>query len=203
MINAENAEVRSYGGHTPGSRFNFWDHWPVSYLKSHTKVATSAERPSHTSLSHIRWNPYSETDNSRTWIMMHGMTNWGDDHLVRLAASWIYPAMLRLIDGNFINEGYDKSQRAYVLTAADEAGVLTFELMAEENSPIVNPAFLIKNWGGSDINLKINDQVVEKGDNFRYGHITHENGTDLIVWIKLKSDKPVKILFYKPISGRR
>ncbi|HUX59502.1 MAG TPA: hypothetical protein VMV77_21190 [Bacteroidales bacterium] len=197
IVNPENFEVRSYGGHAPGSHFNFWDHWPVSQTKSHTRAAKSADQPSHTSLSSIRWNSSSETDNSRTWIMMHGMINSDDDNLVQLAASWIHPAELKFLAGNYIDEGYDKSQRAYVLTAADGAGTLNFELLADKNSPLVNPAFLIKNWGESNVNLKINDQVVERGDNFRAGHISNINGTDLIVWLKLTSDMSVKILIYK------
>ena len=197
VINQENAVVGPYVGHAPGSRFNFWDHWPVSHTKSDTRVAESAERPSHTSLTHIKWNPSSETDKSRTWIMMHGMSNSDDDDLVQLAASWIHPAELRLFAGNFKVEGYDKSQRAYVLTALNGAGTLSFKLLAERESPVANPAFLIKDWGNSPVKLKLNEQFIERGEQFRSGYISNVNGTDLIVWLKLKSDEPVKILLYK------
>ena len=197
VVTPENSKVSPYEGSAPGSRFNFRDHWPVSHVKSHTRVAESADRPSHTSLSHIKWDHHSETDQSLTWIMMHGMVDSDDDHLVKLAASWIRPAELRILAGNYRSEGYDQSQRAYVLTAGAVAGDVDFELMADRNSPVVNPAFLIKNWGASDVGIKINDQVVEQGDSFRAGHITHKNGIDLIVWTELTSVNPVRISIMK------
>jgi hypothetical protein len=197
VVTPENSKVSPYEGSAPGSRFNFRDHWPVSHVKSHTRVAESADRPSHTSLSHIKWDHHSETDQSLTWIMMHGMVDSDDDHLVKLAASWIRPAELRILAGNYRSGGYDQSQRAYVMAASDIAEDVGFELLAEDKSPVVNPAFLIKNWGSSNVGLKINDQDVEQGNNFRAGHITHKNGTDLIIWLQLESCEPVKIILYR------
>jgi hypothetical protein len=129
--------------------------------------------------------------------MMHGMVDSDDDHLVKLAASWNSPAELRILAGNYRSEGYDQSQRAYVIAASEVTEDVGFELMAEDKSPVVNPAFLIKNWGSSNVGLQINDQTVEQGNNFRAGYITHKNGTDLIIWLQLESVEPVKIIFIR------
>lgn len=197
IVDSKNVGVQSYGGHAPGSHFNFWDHWPVSQTKSDTRAARSSERPSHTSLSHLMWEPYSETEKSRTWIMMHGMTNSGDEDLVNLAASWINPPELKLISSKYKNEGYDKSQRAYVLSAEENNKELNFILSAEKNSPLVNPAFVIKGWGKNKVKLKIDDKEIEKGANFKVGFVSSEKGINLILWLKLESSKPVKMSLYR------
>jgi hypothetical protein len=48
--------ITSYGGHGRNSIFNWWDHWPVSQDASDGRDASSAERPSHSSLCHIGLN---------------------------------------------------------------------------------------------------------------------------------------------------
>lgn len=45
--------ITSYLGHNRRSKFNWWDHWPVSQDASDGRGAVSAKRPSHTSLCHI------------------------------------------------------------------------------------------------------------------------------------------------------
>lgn len=189
--------VDSYGGHASGSYFNFWNHWPVSLTKSDTKAAESAIRPSHSSLSHLKWKAYEEDKDSRTWIMMNGMTNSEDEQLVSLAESWIHPPQLKINHGNFIIEGYDPSQRAYIISTTDmsEKSSLTFELLSDEESPVVNPAFLVKNWNKKEISLKIDGKPVARGKDFRCSQISTVTGVDQIIWLKLKSLKNVTIEF--------
>lgn len=45
--------ITPYLGHNDRSKFNWWDHWPVSQDASDGRGAVSAARPSHTSLCHI------------------------------------------------------------------------------------------------------------------------------------------------------
>ena len=195
IVNPEVVSIDSYGGHAPGSHFNFWNHWPVSQAKSDTRVAESAIRPSHSSLSHIKWKAYSEDEDSRTWIMMHGMTNTENDQLVALAKSWIHPPQLKIIHGKFRNEGYDPSQRAYVISSPGiyETSSLKFELLTDEGSPVVNPAFLIKNWDKNDISVRINGKTICRGKDFRCSPISTVTGVDQIIWLKLNSLKIVTI----------
>ena len=58
----------------------------------------------------------------------------------------------------------------------------------------MNPVFVIKNWGESDCVLKLDGKEIVKGKTFRFGHRHTLEGTDLIVWIKKASTKPVTIL---------
>jgi hypothetical protein len=193
VVLPENATARSYGGHAPGYNFNFWSHWPVSQTKSHTSVAKNSEHPSHTSLSHLRWKPFHETDKSKTWVMMHGMTKSGNEELVQVAASWINPPGLKLSTDGITNEGYNAGERAYVISLIESSRdrLIDFEIPASEDSPIYNPAFLIKNWGTAGINLKINGEIVQQKKDYYVGVINSSSGTDLIVWVKMKSAERV------------
>ncbi len=200
--------ITSYLGHAPSSIFNFWDHWPVSQDASDGRTATSAERPSHSSLGHIglpgmadmEWKPYKAEGIKRTKIMLHGMTDQAAEDLVPLAKSWLYAPELVVDNEGYSNEGYDPTEAAYVLRldAADQAAPLNFEIQASQDSPLMNPAFVIKNWGSKEVELSINGKAVERGSDFRYGKITRINGTDLVVWIQQESTEPVSISL-KPI----
>ncbi len=53
----------------------------------------------------------------------------------------------------------------------------------------MNPAFVIAGWGDSGVNLQIDGRVVERGPAFRYGHRATLDGTDLVIWVALETDK--------------
>jgi len=185
---------REYDGlrHAPGSNFLCWDHWPITQEKSDERTTLDYSRPSHSSLCHIIWPPAEKTKNSITNILLTGMTVAGAQELVVLARSWIHPPMLQIQGENdsFVSAGYDKFQRSYVLERkADHANSLTFCLEASEDSPIVNPAFVIKNWGTAPVQLKINDQLIPQGKDFRVGYVNNLEGTDLVIWIKANSNQ--------------
>jgi hypothetical protein len=70
---------------------------------------------------------------------------------------------------------------------------LTCDIQAGEESPIVNPAFVIKNWGDDNARLTMDGKPVSKGKAFRYGHRRNLDGVDLIAWMKVESTKPLKL----------
>jgi hypothetical protein len=199
VVNPDGVRIKVYGGHGRNSYFNWWNHWPVAQEKSDTTEATSAVRPSHSSLTHIEWKQYSQEGSSRTWIMLHGMTNKPAGQLAPLAKSWLYAPELVLQEGlsdaEAASEGYDPTQRAYVLKCRrpDKPSTLQLRLAAGEDSPVVNPAFVIKGWGRSGVSLKVNDKKIPKGKDFRFGHRTSLEGTDLVMWFKAESTKPLQI----------
>jgi hypothetical protein len=112
-----------------------------------------------------------------------------------LARSWLQPAKLKNISKGFHSEGYSRDQRAYVLAKETKQQVnLEFELPASDESPVVNPAFVIKNWGEAGVALKINGRNVPRGTIFRLGHRRSIEGGDLVVWLMMESVEPVRIL---------
>ena len=200
VVNPDGVRIKVYGGHGRNSYFNWWNHWPVAQKKSDTTEARSAERPSHSSLTHIEWKLHSEDGISRTWIMLNGMTNKDAAELVPLARSWLYPPELKLKKGlfgavRFISRGYDQTQRAWVLACkkSGEPSKLEFELSAGVVSPVVNPAFVIKDWGPAGASLKVDGEQVEPGKDFRLGHRRTAESSDLIVWFKVEVTEPIRV----------
>jgi len=195
--------ITSYKGHAPSSNFNFWNHWPVSQLKSDGTVATSAEKPSHSSLAHIglpgrattTWDYYSQSEKLRTKVMLNGLTDRSSDELVMLAKSWLYAPELKLTSSNYLSSGYDQTEGAYVITnqKQGEPGLLSFTLSGSEKQPLVNPAIIIKNWGDSKATLKIDKKTVKPGRDFRFGHRFTLDSDDLIIWMRKESTIPVRL----------
>jgi hypothetical protein len=195
--------ITSYLGHAPTSNFNFWDHWPVSQDASDGRIATSAERPSHSSLGHIglpgmadvEWLPYKEEGVKLTKIMLHGMTDKKVEDLVPLAKSWLYAPEMNLNSSGYISEGYDPTQAAYVIKTKmqNKTAPLSFSITASKKSPLINPGFVIKNWGKTKIALKMNGHTLKHSEDFRTGYFQTLEGYNLIIWLKINSEKDLNI----------
>jgi hypothetical protein len=200
---AEDGLITSYLGHAPSSKFNFWDHWPVSQDASDGRVATSSRRPSHSSLGHIglpgmadtEWKPYSTDGIMVTKIMLHGMSDKAAEDLVPLARFWLSPPELSLNSIGYTSEGYDPTQAAYVITAnaLDNSTSLSFTLDSSKKSPIINPAFVIKNWANAAVVLKINGTTLKNSEDYRVGFEKTYNGNKLIIWLEKQSESTLNI----------
>jgi hypothetical protein len=125
--------------------------------------------------------------------MLNGMTDKAVAELVPLAKSWLDPAELKLDGSAYKSEGYDPTQLAYVLQCTKPGAPLKFKLAADKDSPVVNPAFVIKNWGDSDVRLKINGDEADKGEDFRSGVQYNLDSTDLVVWVKIETTEPIRV----------
>jgi hypothetical protein len=194
VVDPDGVKISPYGGHGKNSHFNWWNHWPVAQEKSDTTVAESADRPSHSSLAHIKWKEYSRDGISRTWIMLHGMTKKKAADLGMLAKSWLNPAALIKTNGPFSVEGYDPTERAYKLNlTAGKPARLQFKLDAGEDSPVVNFAIVVKNWGPAGASITLDGRKLEDGRHCRTGHVYTLEGTDLVAWVRAESIRPLKV----------
>jgi hypothetical protein len=70
---------------------------------------------------------------------------------------------------------------------------LSVQIPADEEHPIINPAFVIKNWGQSHAELILDGAKVKQGKKFRFGHRHTLEGTDLIVWLKVESTRRMEV----------
>ncbi|MCK4291553.1 MAG: hypothetical protein KAY65_00030 [Planctomycetes bacterium] len=181
------------------SMFPWWNHWPTAQKPSDGRYAMDSDLASHSSLSHCNWKPYAQTENSMTKIMLNGLTAKLAAGLVPLAKSWSISPQLKLKKGllgtSFVGEGYNPTERAYQLVCKrrGKPSTLEFELACSKDSPAVNPAFVVKNWGEKGVALKIGGKKVTRGKDFRFGHRSTVDGSDLVVWIKTESAEPLTI----------
>jgi len=177
------SSVKTFPGRTRPSRFHWWNHFPVSQIISDGRSARASDRAAHSSL--VWGSPKKD-------YLMYGLTGKPASSLISLAKSWNSPPPITNTTG-CSSQGYKPEQRAYVLTAA--ASKMSFRLNGSSDSPLVNPCFVIKNWGsGAEANLKIDGTTVKPGKNFRQGIIRDTDGTQtIVIWVKKEATKPITI----------
>ena len=173
-----------------------WNHWPVAQLPNDGRVTPVPDRPSSTCLGTL-FPVKHKTDRPDLMIGrdLYGMTDRPAKELAVLARSWNFPAELKLAGGAFESLGYDKNQRAYVLACqpGGTPATLAFTLAGTAQSPVLNPAFVVKNWGHANPTLTLGGKGIPRGTDFRYGHRQTLEGTDLIVWIKTQTQMPINV----------
>jgi hypothetical protein len=132
-----------------------------------------------------------------TKILLHGLTTKSVAELVPLAKSWLSPPPAEIGGTGFESQGYDQTQRAFVIVreSGSVSSQFQFLLKASSESPLVNPAFVVKNWGDAQPKLSIDGKAVARGANFRYGFVSHLEGSDLVVWLAMESTKPTRVEF--------
>jgi hypothetical protein len=191
-----NIRISLFRGHGPNSMFRHWNHWPVAHGMSSMTPAFDASKPSHSSLTSWKnWELYRSTDNSKTYLMLHGVTEKGCKDLAELGKSWISPAKAKVVSGNYRSAGFDKEQKAYVveLQDSDKADALHLKLDANPDSPLVNPAIVVENWPE---NAKAKVEVVGRKLNpldIKIGIEKEIDGNNLVVSLKLETSEPTEI----------
>lgn len=195
------------------SHFPWWNHWPVAQNLSDGRYCQAADRPSHFSLA---WGgpPFHDeagniikarasgsegelkmVENERgktvktywsSW--MYGASKQTPKELAILARSWLQPPLLKIKKGDFTNEGYDFTQRAYILNCPDKnPDNLEVEFIAGKESPIVNICMIINGWEADNITVQMNDKVLQEKKDYRIGRRTGLDREDLIIWIEYES----------------
>ena len=174
--------------------FPWWNHWPVAPRPTDGRYAQFEDRAAHASVSHWLWDAYKTTDRSMTKLMLNGMTNKPVGEMIPIVKSWSNPAEIVLTEGNY-HAVYTPEERAYTLVLSDHPGRLAFTLKGNEDSPVVNPAFVIENWGNDEVELEVNGESVERGKDFRYGLRESLDNRDLIIWLRLEAEEDVTFSF--------
>jgi len=178
---------------------------PIRYVFNVFGWTPSSNRPYVTSLGHILnyWH-YRRTDHTLEQVYLQGMTDAADPvkQIVSLAWSWIVPPVLRMegFKPTYNVFTYDPAQKAYLVPREGSGPTnLEFTLERDKAGPagvplsLVNPAFLVKDWGESDAALQINSQPLQPGPDFRVGHEETPTGQDLIIWLKMQTNHTVKV----------
>ncbi|MHC4457506.1 MAG: LamG domain-containing protein [Planctomycetota bacterium] len=184
-----------YGGElTDYAVFPTWNHWPVGQMPSDGRYASFPDRTGHSSLTHVWMPTYKEDFGDRPFqekLLMEGLSDKSAEELMPLAKSWLNPAKIEAVSGCESAE-YDRGQRAYVIEASDSKIVV--KIKGSEDSPIVNPAFVISNLDYDEASLTINGKKIECGKDLRIGHPTTVVDKDLVVWVRFESDKAAEFV---------
>ena len=125
------------------------------------------------------------------------MTDSDAPELVSLARSWLSAPEMIISSEGFNGGIYDMAERAYIIekTAANKE-ILKIRLKGSEDSPVENPAFIIKNWGRDIAGVSINGEQLGNKDVLHQGVIQSPLGEDLIIWLRMKATKEIKINIY-------
>jgi len=174
--------------------FPWWNHWPVAPRPTDGRYAQFADRAAHASISHWWWDAFETTDRSMTKLMLTGMTDKPVEELIPLAKSWSNPAEIEVIQSHAIAE-YKPEERAYHIIPDENGEDLDVVLLGSEDSPVINPAFVIRNWGDNKVELRIDDKSIERGKDFRYGFRDSLESTDLIVWFRIETNERITVSF--------
>ena len=184
-----------YNGENTYFTFECWNHWPVAQIPSSGRPCVASDRPSHSSLSHIYWDPYQTSEGTMSKLLLDGLTAKPARELVPLAESWLSPPAIDVTGEGFRSEGYDAAERAFVLArdASAKPAALELVIQASEAAPAVNPAIVIKNWGDGEAHIVLDGKPMRAGKDLRFGHVQRLEGTDLVVWIQTQAMKPLRV----------
>jgi len=174
--------------------YYWWDHWPVAQLKSDgMQIHFVNGRPSSSCIGSASFKldttVFKYENNSISIYSLLGMAmNMRAGELVPLARSWINAPYLKLSTDGFEDLGYLREERCYRISAKELTENLNFSIYASENTPLVNLALVIRNWGEKKASLMVNGNEIARGKNFRYGYRYNLDGSiDLLVFIKHQS----------------
>jgi Concanavalin A-like lectin/glucanases superfamily len=180
------------------SHFPVWDHWPVNQAPTDGRYALFPDRFASAAIM--------SPDPNHAWVdgpgptkssyFLFGLTRQSAKNLAALDRSWLYPPPATVTSGNFA-ASFDPSQRAYVLTpkspgenSAGQSIDLTLE--ASDHSPVVNPAFVIKDWDESHAGIKAGEKELSP-DDVKTGLVHRLDGTDLVIWLRVSTTQPLRI----------
>lgn len=162
-----------------------WNHWPTHLVPSDGRFAVAQDRVTHFALGANDAAPEFGS------IVHYGVTNGPIESLVEEARYWKNPPQLIDFEGGE-SMGFDKSQKAYVFLLEDDG--LSFKIDASVQSPLINPAFVIKGWNVvKNAIIKINGNDILTGEKCREGIERDTEGNPVkVIWIEMKSVSPVE-----------
>jgi hypothetical protein len=113
------------------------------------------------------------------------------DRLTGFGRSWAHAPELTVTGSGAESLGFDRSRKCYQLqTTAGKAQAVEFTLSGSKDSPIVNPAFFIKNWNTEGARIFLNGTEFKDGE---IGSLHELYGTNLILFLWLESEAEARV----------
>ena len=195
VVPPEGAKWTSYSGERSYATFEMWNHWPVAQVPSSGRPAVANDRASHTSLSNILWQPYQQSQHTMTKLLYQGLTPQSASEIIPRAKSWLSPAGIEITGQGFKSEGFDPPQRAYVVVRenGNVRSGFSLSIKGSQDSPVVAPALIVKNWGEAMPKMAVEDKPVTWSSDFRFGLVSTIDGTDLVIWMNVQSTGTTRV----------
>jgi hypothetical protein len=171
-----------------------YNHFPVNQARSDGRWAKTTDRPTHFMSSPCSDPVIHEDGNRLYWIGLYGMNSMNMNELISFGRSWAYAPELLITENGYLSNGYDKAQRCYRLENQNvKATSVELTLEGSKDSPVVNPAIVVKNWNSDSAKILVNGKEYK---NSKVG-INHQlDGDELVIYIPLKEITPVKITVF-------
>ena len=172
--------------------WNGWNHYPTQIIPSDGTDALQYDRPTSSCLATFREVRHTLSPGHTEAKTIFGLTNKKPTDLNALNRAWNFAPEITDEKG-CTDLGFQKSEKAYHLSKT--ASNMQFKIAATKESPVENPAFVIKNWKKSNIcqlKVKINGQEITGDETIHKGIETDTDGQYmLVVWLNFSSDKTV------------
>lgn len=181
------------------SHFPTWNHWPVNQIPSDGRYALFPDHFGSAAILSPKTylKPLEGPNVTRSTYFLFGLTKEPIAALAMMDRSWLQPPVITVAGEDF-SASYDPAQRTYLLTqrsgSATRKAKLELTVSASDHSPVVNPAFVVKNWGEAAADIRIDGAKFPNGK-VRTGLVHSLEGTDLIVWIRYQSTHPFHLIF--------
>jgi hypothetical protein len=93
------------------------------------------------------------------------------------------------------SEGFSVAEKAFIFTrsARHADAELGLAIAASADSPLVNPAFVVRNWGAESVSVSLDGKPVPTGDSCRVGFRETPTGRDLILWLRMTAESPTRL----------
>jgi len=164
--------------------WNGWNHYPVQLIPSDGTRANKYDRC--VSICPSTFREYRNILNDATIesMQIYGLTRLKPEELTSLNRSWNFPPQL-FAESGCEAMGFNKAEKAYYLNKTGKK--MKFQIKATTSSPVLNPAFVIKNIDSSLIRpvVKINGNEIV----CRTGiELDTEGCSILVIWTEYSSD---------------
>jgi hypothetical protein len=168
-----------------------YNHFPVNQARCDGRWTKVLDRPTSITSSPCSDPVIHENGNRLYWVALYGMNRMNVNELVSFGCSWAYAPELSLAGNDFKSAGYDRSQRCYQLEKSVPTAVkCDLKLLGSKESPVINPAFYVKNWNANGAKVLVNGKELA---NSRVG-VNHElGGDDLVVFLFISEISPLNI----------
>ncbi|MDP6543291.1 MAG: hypothetical protein QGH60_04820 [Phycisphaerae bacterium] len=143
-------------------------------------------------LSHVvDWKFHKRTENTliRTYLlgMTAAVTKSGQaGEILPIARAWLKAPELKIASKGYKSLGFDRTEKAWIIEKTHPgASLLTVEIAATKDRPVVNPCIVIRNCNRPVVSF-------QQGGGLRTGFEKRKGRTDLVIWRRMSSTEPVR-----------